>query len=161
MKSFFKSRFLIAIIFFFVGFFSNPMVTRVAQRAYYRINGTDDRLVRFPVNPNDFDHQKLMNAAQKMQRDIVNQSGSLENDGSVIERKEDEQFVYYDIRLSTKEQAERQLRVNVKDGMISISENSKNTRRLREFSIDPGLDESHAKVLTLSDKITIQIPKLK
>jgi hypothetical protein len=115
----------------------------------------------FPVNPDDFDHDKLLDAARKMEQQMIKQNGVLAPELTGIERREDEQFVYYDIPLSANEKNDHELKVDVKNGVISIKEHSENTESVREFSIGPGLDESRANIINSNDRISIKIPKLK
>ena len=149
MKKFFYSKAFIAIIFFCIGFLSNHYLSKLSAPKSSEIAAD-----RFPVDPNDFDHDKMLDAIKRMQ----DQTGAGLSVGGV-DRREDKDFVYYDIPLKPNEK-DHQLKVKVKDGMISISENTPNTESEREFSIDQGLDESNAQVITDKDKVCIKIPKI-
>ena len=60
-KSIFKSRIGIAIIFFFIGYFSNIVLFKVNNSQNdLSMKGETINQDRIPVNPEDFDHQQML-----------------------------------------------------------------------------------------------------
>lgn len=159
MKKLFYSKIFIAISCFCLGFLTNHYFTKISQRLMVEVSGLNSSRDRIPVNPDDFDHDKLLEAARKMRREIINQAGHEGKEVRGVERREDDEFVYYDIPLNDQEKNDHQLKVKVNEGMITITEHTKNSESVREFSIEPGLDESKAEVIYLKDRISIKIPK--
>ncbi len=163
MKKFFSSKIFIGIACFILGVIACQLYLK--SRVHTQILTETERDERFPVTPHDFDQQKLMDAfkgldknMQDMHQDLERELGGGDMQISGIERKEDDKFVYYNIPLNAKEK-NHELKVSVKDGMISIKEVTPHSESERQFSIDPGLDETKAEVQTLKDRITIKIPK--
>lgn len=161
MKKFFYSKIFMGISCFFLGFITNNFITKIAQQITFEVFGDRAQTDRIPVNSDDFDYAKLMDAAQKLQREMLEQARHQGFEATGVERREDDLFVYYDVPLNEKEKNERQLKVKVERGVISLTEHTKDAEKLREFSIGPGLDETGAVVMNLSDRITIKIPKIK
>lgn len=154
MKTLFGPKVLIGLIFFCLGFLTNHFLSKISYRGAMDIARNVDTMDHIPVNPEDFDHDKLLRAAQRMLDKTAK-----ENVGVGIIRSEDAQNVYYEIPLSEREIKDRELKVSVKNGMISISESTKNTQSVREFSIEPNLDEAKATVQTSGNVLKITIPK--
>lgn len=156
MKNFFYSKIFVGIVCFSLGFLANHFFARsaVPMRALDQTTVAD----QYAINSDDFDHDKILEAMKSMQQNMMGaQANNLEITG--VNRREDDHFVYYEIPLNDKEKNQGELKVNVKDGMISIAENTRNTQSERQFSIDPGLEDSKANVITEKDKILIKIPK--
>lgn len=164
MKKFLSSRVFVGLICFALGILANHLYTRMSFHS--QTLADSEREERIPVTPEDFDHDKMMDAFQSMEKKLQDMHQSFEKDFerdmqvSGIERKEDDKFVYYEIPLNANEK-NHELKVSVNEGMISIKENTPHSESERQFSIDPGLDETKADVQTLKDKITIKIPKRK
>lgn len=165
VKKFFSSKIFIGIACFILGVMASQLSMK--SRLHTQVLTDTERDERFPVTPDDFDHQKLIDAfkgldknMQDMHQDLERELGWGDMQISGIERKEDDKFVYYNIPLSAKEK-NHELKVSVKDGMISIKEVTPNSESERQFSIDPELDATKADVQTLKDRITIKIPKRK
>ena len=165
MQKIFQSKFLIVVISFLLGFYFNHFLNKVNNGSYLSTNASDERI---PVNPEDFDHQKMMDAASQMERDLYqNAKDSMEDSFSLgeIKRNEDAQFVWYEIPVTGGKSGENHLNVEVKNGMIHISESIKDkniaSQSERSFSIDAGLMEEKAQVENEKDKIIIKIPKRK
>lgn len=151
MNKFFTSRILIGIVCFALGFLTNHLMTRI--NFHSQVLDDSERDERFPVNPDDFDHDKLVDVFKTMEKSL--QQG-MQITG--VDRKEDDKFVYFEIPLNASEK-NHELKVSVKGGMISIREMTPNSESERQFTIDPDLDETKADVQTLPDKIRIKIPK--
>jgi hypothetical protein len=147
VKKFFTTKIFVGLICFCLGFIASHLFSKAN---FHSELSSSERSERFPVNPDDFDHDKMLDAMQRIQNDMVKDEG--------VNRREDDHYVYYDISLNGREK-NHELKVNVKDGMISIAENTPNSQSEREFSIDPGLDETKAEVQTFKEKISIKIPK--
>lgn len=157
MKKFFYSKIFVGLICFCLGFLTNHFLTKLNYQssAVSEPNSKD----RFAVNPDDFDHDKMFDAMKRIQQSMLKDAEvGVEITG--VNRREDDHFVYYDIPLNANEK-NQELKVSVKDGMISIAENTSNSQSERQFTIDPDLDETKADVQTLKDKISIKIPKRK
>ena len=155
MSNFLRSKLFIGLVFFCLGFLANQILANLQVR-HSEITATNPR-DRFAVNPDDFDHDKMLDAMNRLQQDMMKEAGPVI---AGVNRREDDKYVYYEIPLNARE-LNRELKVSVKDGMVSISENTKNAQSEREFSIEPGLNEAQAEVLNLKDKISIKIPKIK
>jgi hypothetical protein len=159
MKKFLESKTFLAITFFCAGFMVSHGINKInIEKQSSHISQNEERV---PVTPEDLEHDKLIDAFGKMQQQILDQTEDhFGFDLGGVKRSEDERYVYYEIPLMG-EASNKELKVNIKDGMISISENSKNSQSQREFTIDPGLDEANAVVLNEKDKLNIKIPKKK
>lgn len=158
MKRLFNTKFFIAIIFFCVGFFTNHLLTKVRGAP---IIATNDE--RFPVEIDDFDHTSMMDTINRLSKERADARASAMGD---VSKREDDDNVYYDIPQKSEGGVEHRLNVEVKDGMIKISEDQKSSGNMlvetsseRMFSIDQGLDGDRAEVINEKDKIVIKIPK--
>jgi hypothetical protein len=159
MKKFLESKTFLAVTFFCAGFMISQGMNKISMDKHTTQVGQIEE--RYPVSPEDVEHDKLVDAFGKKQMQMLDQNDDHFGFGvSGIKRSEDEKYVYYEIPLMGEVQ-NKELKVNIKDGMISISENSKNSQSQREFSIEPGLDEANAIVLNDKDKLNIKIPKRK
>ena len=159
MRKFLESKTFLAITFFCAGFMISHGIDKISMdKQSTHVGQTEER---YPVTPEDIEHDKLVDAFGRMQQQMFEQSED-QFDFSLggIKRSEDEKYVYYEIPLMG-EVSNKELKVNIKDGMISISENSKNSQSQREFSIEQGLDEANAVVKNEKDKLNIIIPKKK
>lgn len=162
MKKFLTSRLSIGMICFILGFLIHLLYTKT--EFHKQVLSDSERDERIPVTPEEFSPEKMMEAFSSMDRDMAEMQRSLEEDFNTgikitgVERKEDDKFVYYEIPLKASER-NHELKVTVKEGMISIRELTPNSESERQFSIDPGLDDSKAEVKTLQDKVLIKIPK--
>lgn len=80
-----------------------------------------------------------------------------------IGRREDKDFVYYEVPLVNEQGEKVELKVEVKNGIIEIVEKSigpnHEAQSSRSFSIEPGLKTDQAQVLNEKDKVVIKIPK--
>lgn len=159
MRKFLESKTFYAITFFCAGFMLSHGINKLnLEKQSTHLSKMDDRT---PVTPEELEHDKLVDAFGKMQQQMMDQSvDQFGFDLGGVKRSEDEKYVYYEIPLMG-EISNKELKVNIKDGMISISENSKNSQSQREFTIDPGLDEANAIVNNDKDKLNIKIPKKK
>lgn len=118
---------------------------------------------RFPVDIDDFDHTSMMDTINRLSKERAEARASAMGD---VSRREDDDNVYYDIPQKAEDGVEHRLNVEVKDGMIKISEDQKSAGDMlveasseRMFSIDQGLDGDRAEVINEKDKIVIKIPK--
>lgn len=118
---------------------------------------------RFPVDIDDFDHTSMMDTINRLSKERAEARSSAMGD---VSKREDDDNVYYDIPQSAAGRSEHRLNVEVKDGMIKISEGQKSSGDTlveisseRMFSIDPGLDGDRAEVINEKDKVVIKIPK--
>lgn len=161
MRKIFTTKFFIAVIFFCVGFLTNHLLTKI-NRPNIQVVNTEER---FPVNPNDFDHDRMMETIARMSDD---EGADLKGASSlgIISQRQDEKNVYYDIPLKGDDGTNHKLNVEIKDGMIKISEDIKDnsngileTSSERMFTIDQGLNADKAEVINQKDRITIRIPK--
>ena len=118
---------------------------------------------RFPINPDDFDHKSMLESIARM-----NDEGgeAMIEMGGDIGQHEDDKFFYYEIPLKDPSGAEQKLNVEIKNGMIRISQDLKSSGDAiiqssteRMFSIPPGLDGERAEVINEKEKIVIKIPK--
>ena len=157
MKRIFNNKVFIAVIFFILGFLGNYLLTKVTHAP------TAEQLQaeRFPVNPDDFDQAKMLDTMARMSDQDEGASVMGE-----ISQREDADFVYYEIPLRGHDGLNHKLNVEVKNGMIKISEDSSSsgnaiveTSSERMFSIDPSLDGDRAEVINQKDKIVLKIPK--
>jgi len=155
MSKFLRYKLFIGLVCICIGFLMNHFLTKL-QFKHTELTSTNPH-DRFAVNPDDFDHDKMLDAMNRLQQDMMKEAGP---EIAGVNRREDDKYVYYEIPLNARE-LNRELKVSVKDGMVRISENTKNAQSEREFSIEPGLNEAQAEVLTLKDKISVKIPKIK
>jgi hypothetical protein len=165
MKKFFNQKVLIGVVClvlgFSLGFLTNHLLTKTSFHSHELSDS--EREERFPVKPEDFDHNKMLETFKNLQKDMEKDLDSdmqLDMKVTGVSRREDDKFVYFDIPLNASEK-NHELKVSVKDGMISIKEMTPNSESERQFSIDPDLDDTKADVQTLKDKISIKIPKRK
>lgn len=158
MKKFFSSKVFVGIVCFILGAVASHLYTQVEFHS--QVLGEKERDERFPVKPEDFDHEKLMDAFSNFDKSMQSFENDFQKEMQVtgVERKEDDKFVYFEIPLNANEK-NHELKVSVKDGMISIKENTPNSEAERQFSIDPDLDGNKADIQTLKDKVLIKIPK--
>ena len=157
MKKFFYSKLFIGLFCFCLGFLTNHFFTRVSKANIVEIQNE-----RFPVNPNDFDHDKMLEAVKKMQQGMIDQDIIATPKLSGVNQHEDQDFFYYEIPLKADAtQSEKKTSVTVKEGMINISEKTADSEEEKTFSIASGLDGDKAKVIYENDKIIVKIPKLK
>ena len=161
MKKIFNQKVLIGVVCFALGFLFNHLLTKTSFHS--QVLSDTERDERFPVRPEDFDHNKMMETFKNLQQDMekdIDTDMHMEMNISGVNRREDDKFVYYEIPLNASEK-NHELKVSVKDGMITIREMTQNSESERQFSIDPELDETKADVQTLKDKVVIKIPKRK
>lgn len=153
------NKFFVAIIFFCLGFLTNHLLVKQNQGPSHAMVNEE----RFPVNQADFDQKSMLEMINRMNSD--DSSDSIAPLGEVAHR-EDEKYFYYDIPLKGQDGNTHKLNVELKNGMIKISEDSKSqgdsvveTSSERMFSIDPRLDGDKAEVINEKEKIVIKIPK--
>ena len=157
MKKFFYSKLFIGILCFCLGLVSYHLTTKISKLSIVEIQND-----RFPVDPNDFDHDKILEAVKKMQQGMIDQDIIATPKLSGVNQHEDKDYFYYEIPLKTDNtKSEMKTSVTVKDGMINISEKTAHSEEEKTFSIAPGLDGEKAKVLNENDKIIVKIPKQK
>lgn len=161
MKRIFNTKVFIAIIFFCIGFLTNHLLVK------YKTNTVvvENKEERFPINPSDFDHRSMIESIERMNEEEDGSMMAMGNMGEVTHR-EDDKFSYYEIPLKNINGANQKMNVEIKDGMIKISEDIKTSGNTsiqstseRMFSIDPSLDGDRAEVINEKDKIVIKIPK--
>lgn len=171
MRKVLSTKLLIAFIFFCIGFLTNHLLVKFVHNSSAELTdvvaGADDR---FPVNPNDFDHEKIMDTIKRMERGSEHGLESSMGSPSLIARREDEKFEYYDLPLKGQDGLNRKLNVEIKDGIVKVREVIKNqvedsiseSISERMISLDSmKLDINRAVVLNEKDKIVIKIPKKK
>lgn len=169
MRKFINTKVFIAITFFCVGFLTNHLLVKfvsIPARPVGLSAGPEDR---FPVNPDDFDHDKIMETIERMEGDAgMGMENAMSGAPAVIAQREDDKFEYYDIPLRGHNGVNRKLNVEIKDGLVRVKEDTtnKNENSLTEstsermFTLDPRrLDIDRAEVLNEKDKIVIKIPK--
>ena len=161
MKRILNIKIFIAVSFFCIGFLTNHLLVKYKMTHLM----TENKVDRFPINPSDFDHSKMLETIERMNEDEENSMMAMGNIGEINQR-EDDKFYYYEIPLKNINGANQKLNVEIKNGMIRISEDLKTsgTRSIqssseRLFSIDPGLDIDKAEVINEKNKILIKIPK--
>ena len=161
MKRIFNTKFFIAVIFFCVGFLTNHVLVKYKANPVIAENGEE----RFPINPSDFDHRSMFETIERMNEKDEGSMMAMGNMGE-INHREDDRFSYYEIPLKKVNGANQKMNVEIKDGMIRISEDVKTSGETsiqssseRMFSIDPALDGDKAEVINEKDKIVIKIPK--
>lgn len=159
-----KTKLFTALFFFFLGYMGNTLVDKVRQPDPVSVEGID----RYPVNPDDFDHRKMIEAMRESDHfrpdeKIMDSGASVLGD---ISQREDDKFVYYEIPIIKEAGINHELKVEVKEGMIKISEMLKDstnpmieTNAERMFSIDPELDSAMAEVKNENNRVLIKIPK--
>ncbi len=168
MRRFINTKIFIAIIFFCVGFLTNHLFvkfihnpTRLAELAA----GPEER---FPVDPNDFEHERIMETIKKMENNGSLGMESVMADNAQITEREDEKFEYYEIPLKGHDGTNRKLNVVIKDGLVRVREESSNKNENsmsessseRMFTLDPRrLDIDRAEVINEKEKIVVKIPK--
>jgi hypothetical protein len=183
MNKFFNTKLFVAIIFFCLGFLTNHMLVKYMYNPGLGIgSNTDTRKSerpeeRFAVNPDDFDQNKMLDTIQRMQKETEDGFSGLEKDldnassdyGSVGQH-EDDKYVYYEIPLKGHDGANHKLNVEIKNGLVRVSEDTKGkagtsmseSSSERMFTLDPRrVDADKAEVLNQKDKIIIKIPKKK
>lgn len=164
MKRLFNTKFFIAVIFFCIGFLTNHLLVKV--RGVPVIAHNEER---FPVSPEDFDHNRMLETIQRMtEGDDLRVEDSMMGASIVgeISQREDDKNIYYDIPQKGHDGVNHKLNVEIKNGMIKVSEDLKSsgdarieTSSERMFSIDPGLDSDKAEIINEVDRIVIKIPK--
>lgn len=114
--------------------------------------GADDLPGKFHAPPEDVPER--LNEESYGLRDFLVQD---------IGRREDKDFVYYEVPLVNEQGEKVELKVEVKNGIIEIVEKSigpnHEAQSSRSFSIEPGLKTDQAQVLNEKDKVVIKIPK--
>ena len=154
---FFYSKLFIGLLCFCLGFLTNHYLTKFSKANIVEIQNE-----RFPIDPNDFDHNKMLEAVKKMQQGMIDQDIIATPKLSGVNQHEDSDYFYYEIPLKVdSNQSEMKTSVTVKEGMINISEKSAHSEEEKTFSIAQGLDGDKAKVIYENDKIIVKIPKLK
>lgn len=161
MKRVLTTKFFIAVIFFCVGFLSNHLLTKL-KRMPVEVVTPEERMA---VNPDDFDHKKMLETIARMSEESIDDFKGASTLG-IISQRQDDKNVYYEIPLRGDDGTNHKLNVEIKDGMIKISEDIKDnsngileTSSERMFSIDSGLDADKAEVINQREKIVIRIPK--
>jgi len=144
-----KSKIIIALVFFFIGFFSHLALTKY---------NSDEHSDRIAVKPEEFDRD-MFNGA----RPFLDSSESIEKAFDLnIKETEDSHFVYYTIPIED-DAKNTKLNVEVKDGYIHITHEAKDegysASSEQVFPVAPHLDENKAEVLNEKNKIIIKIPK--
>ncbi len=169
MRKLINTRIFIAVIFFCVGFLTNHLLVKFVHNPTTRLTelaaGPEDR---FPVDPDDFDHNKIMETIKRMEAGVGQDMESAMGGPAIIAQREDDKFEYYDIPLRGHDGANRKLNVEIKDGLVRVKEDTKNkdenslseSSSERMFTLDPRrVDIDRAEVLNEKDKIVIKIPK--
>lgn len=162
MKKDLSIKFFIAVIFFCLGFLTNHLLTKLNRNQVQVVNTEE----RFPVNPDDFDHEKMMETIKRMDDENFGADMRGASTLGIISQRQDDKYVYYDIPLRGDDGTNHKLNVEIKDGMIKITEDIKDekvglleTSSERMFSVGPGLDADKAEVINQKEKIVIRIPK--
>lgn len=157
-SKFFNSKIFIAVIFFCLGFLVNHGFNKLlfTQRV---------SLERFPVDIDDFDHEKIM---ETMLRESQSKASRFHGASTLgmIDKNEDDKNVYYEIPLNEDLGENHKINVEIKNGFINISEKFKDnsngnieTSSERVFSIESHLDSSRAEIIHNKNKIIVRIPK--
>ena len=159
-----NSKIFVAILFLMIGLFAGNHIAKNGIN-FKTVKNEDDRI---PVLPNDQDAEKLAEYFRARQNPFhdSNQDDLVISDVGPT-RREDDRFVYYDIKID--KSGNNKLNVEVKDGYIHLKSDSNNNSEgssfsssmEQVFSIDSNLDDKKAEVLNESDKIVIKIPKKK
>ncbi len=158
-----KAKILAAFFFFFLGYIGNNLVDIVKREGPTTIEGVE----RYPVNPDDFDHRKMIEAMnQSRSQDSAAVPVQAASSMGDISQREDEKFIYYEIPINQSADTDYELKIEVKRGMILITEMLKDkvnpineTNAERMFTIDPELDTASAEVLNEKNRVLIKIPK--
>lgn len=158
-----RSKILTALTFFILGYMSNGLIDRVSGPGPVNVEGVE----RYPVNQDDFDTRKMIEAIKESKTGEWEQP--IDSGASIIgeiTQREDDKFVYYEIPVNNAANTNHELKVEVKEGFIRIAEVSKSsgeanieTSAERMFTIDPSLDSALAEVLDQKNKVLIKIPK--
>lgn len=158
-----RSKILTALTFFILGYMSNGLFDRVRDPGPVNVEGVE----RYPVNPDDFDTRRMIEAIKESKTGEWEQP--IDSGASIIgeiTQREDDKFVYYEIPVNQSANTNHELKVEVKEGFIRIAEISKSTGEAtietnaeRMFTIDPSLDSALAEVLDQKNKVLIKIPK--
>lgn len=184
-----SKRVQLLIFFLFaysLGFLTHWALYKFKEKNFTFNSDRSEQSERSPVNPEDLKNEDLMDA---LHRDMLERMGKnaddfpgkfkrgekLEDVPSVesygirdflvqdINRREDDQFVYYEVPLFNEHGEKLEVRVEVKNGAIEIHEKSvgqnHESESSRTFSIEPGLNEKSAQVINDKDKIIIKISK--
>ncbi|MBC7713684.1 MAG: hypothetical protein H7177_10110 [Rhizobacter sp.] len=183
MKKFINTKLFVAIIFFCAGFLVNHLLVKFVHNPGRGIGfsmnnqNSQNSGERVPVNPDDFDQAKMIETIQRMQNETMDGFDSLEKDlkdagnsggAGVLKEHEDDKFVYYEIPLKGHDGTNHKLNVEIKNGLVRVSEDSKDqggnsmteSSSERMFTLDPRrVDADKAEVLNGNDKIVIKIPK--
>ena len=124
---------------------------------------------RFPVDPEDFDHNRMLETIERMSEGDTQRIEDSMRGATIlgeISQREDDKYVYYDIPQKGQDGVNHKLNVEIKNGMIKISEDLKSsgdamieTSSERMFSIGPGLDGDKAEIINEEARIVIKIPK--
>ena len=171
MRKILTTKLFIAVVFFCVGFLTNHLLVKFVHNPTTQIQeafaGPADR---FPVHPEDFDHDKIMETIENMDRTSpLGLEDPLGGPGVIVQR-EDENFEYYDLPLKAHDGSDRKLNVEIKDGLVIVKEVSKiktedsfsESTSERLITLDSNLlHADQAEVLNQKDKIVIKIPKKK
>ena len=171
MRKFLTTKLFIAITFFCLGFLSNHVLVKFVHNPTTQVRdafaGPEDR---FPINPDDFDHDKIMETLEKMERTSEQGMESAMGGPGLIAQREDEMFEYYDLPLRGNDGSDRKLNVEIKNGIVVVREVITNqgadsiseSTSERMITLDSSrLDVDRAEVLNQKDKIVIKIPKKK
>lgn len=168
MKNFFNTKLFIALIFFCVGFLANHLLVKLVPHPISTAQTRPEASERFPVDPDDFDQEKMLETIQEMQKDGEGMESAM-GLGSIVQR-EDEVFEYYEIPLKDHRGSNRKLNVEIKNGLVIIKEEMEKQQgnsfsessSEQMFSLDSRrLDIDRAEVQNEKDKIIIKIPKKK
>lgn len=168
-----KTNIFIAVIFFCLGFLTNHLLVKFVHNPTVVTGAATDR---FPVDPDDFDQSKMLDTIQRMQKETEQGFGDIERElnqaGNVgigaIGKREDDKFFYYEIPLKNQDGSQNKMNVEIKDGMVRITEDTKHegsnsamqSSSERIFPLDTSrYDANKAEVLNQKDKIIIKIPK--
>lgn len=179
------------IVFFFLayslGFLTHWGLYKFKSQNFSLNNQKEHQAERIVVTPEELKSEDLMDA---LHRDMLERMGKeaddfpgkfhapppppshemLEDSYGIreflvrdINRREDKDFVYYEVPLINENGEKLELKVDVKNGIIEISEKSvganHESQSSRSFSIEPGLKEDRAQVINEKDKVVIKIPK--
>lgn len=141
----FKSKLVIAFIFFLLGFFTHLYLVNK--------NISDDRV---QVTPEEFDRLHEPNKTQ----DVFGLIDEKHFDIGPLKR-EDSDFVYYEFSFDKK--LKNEYKIDIKDGYIHLkiesSEPGFQSSSEQVFPIDSNLNDSKAEVINEENKILIKIPK--
>lgn len=165
-----KSKLLTAVVFFTLGYMSNGLFDRVRDPGPVNVEGVE----RYPVNPDDFDTRKMIEAMKDSESSEWSRPKAHADSGASIigeiTQREDDKFVYFEIPVNQSANTSHELKVEIREGILRIAEVSKSkdgdasgaaveTNAERMFTIDPSLDSALAEVLDQKNKVLIKIPK--